>query len=371
MNTKSCPNCGLELPLDARRCSNCGTIFLATGRLEERGISRTRAILIGIVLLLFPLCCLGSVGYRLVSGDPPDFESVFSKEEGGESEPLSGGIISFLERVFGGDEDTMVDVLEEANPTFTIQVGQEVAAVAAPSETTEPEEDNSQATDTPKADDVMGIPDIPELACVPRNTDRQEAEVIQVIDGDEIRVRIGEEEFIVRYIGILAPEITDSYGPESSNENIYQVFSKQVLLVRDVTDVDEEGRLIRYVIQGDRLINHHMVIKGLAQAENTAPDTACSDLLQSAEAVAQQENAGLWGAAPEPTRTWAPLWTETPDESTGGNGGGNPNCNCSGPDLDCGDFDSQAEAQICFLKCILDGDVFNLDPNDNGIACDE
>ncbi len=48
-------------------------------------------------------------------------------------------------------------------------------------------------------------------------------------------------------------------------------------------------------------------------------------------------------------------------------------CDCSlGDILDCEDFDSQAEAQACFEHCGgTANDVFNLDADGDGIACEE
>jgi len=47
-------------------------------------------------------------------------------------------------------------------------------------------------------------------------------------------------------------------------------------------------------------------------------------------------------------------------------------CNCSGPDLDCSDFHTQAEAQACFDYCQQHGygDVFRLDGDGDGKACE-
>jgi hypothetical protein len=64
-----------------------------------------------------------------------------------------------------------------------------------------------------------------------------------------------------------------------------------------------------------------------------------------------------------PTLTGTPYaWPTTP--------GGEP-CNCTGPDLDCGDFSYQWQAQTCFDYCrsLGYGDIFRLDSDNNGIAC--
>jgi len=47
-------------------------------------------------------------------------------------------------------------------------------------------------------------------------------------------------------------------------------------------------------------------------------------------------------------------------------------CNCSGPDLNCSDFATHAEAQRCYDYCKSKGygDVFRLDADKDGIACE-
>lgn len=47
-------------------------------------------------------------------------------------------------------------------------------------------------------------------------------------------------------------------------------------------------------------------------------------------------------------------------------------CNCDGPDMDCKDFNTEFGAATCFRFCGLKGfgDVFNLDPDDDAIPCE-
>jgi len=47
-------------------------------------------------------------------------------------------------------------------------------------------------------------------------------------------------------------------------------------------------------------------------------------------------------------------------------------CNCTGPDLNCADFDTHAEAQTCYDYCKSQGygDVFGLDADKDGSACE-
>ena len=47
-------------------------------------------------------------------------------------------------------------------------------------------------------------------------------------------------------------------------------------------------------------------------------------------------------------------------------------CNCTGPDLNCADFSTHAEAQACYERCkdLGYGDVFRLDGDNDGSACE-
>ncbi|MFC2083309.1 PKD domain-containing protein [Candidatus Bipolaricaulota bacterium] len=47
-------------------------------------------------------------------------------------------------------------------------------------------------------------------------------------------------------------------------------------------------------------------------------------------------------------------------------------CNCTGPDLNCSDFSTHAQAQACFDYCQSQGygDVFGLDGDDDGDPCE-
>ena len=70
----------------------------------------------------------------------------------------------------------------------------------------------------------------------------------------------------------------------------------------------------------------------------------------------------------DPTPTPAPVPPPTPELTP------EPSapCNCSGPDLNCSDFATHTEAQACYEYCkrLGYGDVFRLDGDSDGIACE-
>jgi micrococcal nuclease len=115
-------------------------------------------------------------------------------------------------------------------------------------------------------------------ACLPIGTAQVIGTVGEVYNGDEIRVVINDQAYDVRYIGIDAP---DGEGPTAANSTL--VAGKQVLLITDVTDVDEYGRLPRYVITADGVfVNLELVRQGQAFPSPEEPDLACEDVFKAA-----------------------------------------------------------------------------------------
>lgn len=126
--------------------------------------------------------------------------------------------------------------------------------------------------------------------------------VLRVIDGDTIEIEGGQK---VRYIGIDTPETVDPrrpvgcFGKEASEENKSLVEGKNVTLVKDVSDTDKFGRLLRYVYistEGGNAIfvNDHLVRSGFARASTYQPDVKYTDRFLHAEKEARENGRGLW-----------------------------------------------------------------------------
>jgi hypothetical protein len=195
--------------------------------------------------------------------------------------------------------------------------------------------------------------------------------VVDVVDGDTIKVLLDEDgkTYTVRYIGMNTPESTtqvEYFGAEASAKNAQLVFGKNVTLIKDVSETDPYGRLLRYVIVDGLFINYELVAQGYANMASFPPDVACIPTFQEAEQEARTSSLGLWNAPPTLAVVIPTLSTE--------NGDGSAACNCAGPDLDCkANFSTHAEAQACYDYCIAQGygDVFRLDGSDNdGLACE-
>jgi len=302
-----------------------------SGNFIGRRVTRKQAIVIGIIIMLFPLCAVVSVGYRI-------YDDYLRRDP---------TVTAQIDEVTRTPENEQVDPSEDVvDPTLTL-------------------------TDSPTkgvTSTALASPTLPPggaAACVSARSQRQVGEVIQVFDGDMIMVRIGDDDALIKYIGIEAPGMEDPFGEEASNANRDLVSGEQVTLVRDVTNFDPEGNLLRFVFVNDVFVNNELVNLGYAEAIDAGPDSACSDLFQSSEDSAREKNVGIWEPLSEPTKTLAPLWTDTPSPLRG-------KCSCDGEDnLECDDFRNWVDATQCFLKCKRrgKGDFYNLDPDGDNIAC--
>ncbi len=131
--------------------------------------------------------------------------------------------------------------------------------------------------------------------------------VSRVIDGDTIELNNGEK---VRYIGIDTPETLDPrkpvqcFGKNASAKNKELVEGKPVWLVKDISDKDKYGRLLRYVYLGDpeqessTFVNLELVKLGFAHSYTYPPDVKYQDLFVAAQSEARENQRGLWSDCP-------------------------------------------------------------------------
>jgi micrococcal nuclease len=136
------------------------------------------------------------------------------------------------------------------------------------------------------------------------------AKVVRIVDGDTIVVAYGGKQYKVRYIGMDTPETVDPnspvewMGPQASAANSKLVAGKDVVLEKDVSEVDQYGRLLRYVWLKPAgkwlLVNLELVRRGFASVATFPPDVKYVDVYRAAERVARAAGVGLWGPTPQP-----------------------------------------------------------------------
>ena len=168
---------------------------------------------------------------------------------------------------------------------------------------------------------TVTLPAIDPAGCVNPNAERQVATVTKIVDGDTIHVEINGEEFKLRYIGMDAPEVGAYEAAAATAYNSELVMGQTVTLVKDVSETDRYGRLLRYVFVGDKFVNYELVRHGLATAGTWAPDTACDSTFQSAQQTAMANGVGLWVPTATAKPYVAPVTTPS-SEAFGFVGGG-------------------------------------------------
>jgi len=139
------------------------------------------------------------------------------------------------------------------------------------------------------------------------------ADVVRVVDGDTIVVVItaraegpgaGETtigaEYNVRLLGIDTPESVDPrspvecFGREASAATSALLEGAEVVLVKDVEEVDRYGRLLRYVYIGAEMANARLVVNGYAHAYTYPPNVRHAELFVQLQREAQDDARGLW-----------------------------------------------------------------------------
>lgn len=275
----------------------------------------------------------------------------------------------------------------------------EEESTAVPTDTVEPTaEPTVDPTDTPQptATPLPTVTPLPAGMALVTDVDNQEvigeeAYVDYVVDGDTINVTMGGKEYRVRYIGMNTPETDEPFGDDATRANRGLVTGKTVIMVKDVSETDRYGRLLRYVYLPDgTMVNAELVRLGYAQIATYPPDVKHEALFLKLEQEARNSNRGLWGqpvatntlvplptntAAPVPTATPVPVATATPvpaPQPTEPPPTPAQNCDPSypdvcippyPPDLDCGDIPYRRFR-------VLQPDPHGFDRDKDGIGCE-
>jgi len=124
------------------------------------------------------------------------------------------------------------------------------------------------------------------------NVQGEQAVVTNVIDGDTIDVRIGTSTYRVRYIGINTPERDEVCYQDATDANASLVSGRTVTLVKDASNTDQYGRLLRYIYVDNVFINEQLVLQGFAEAVQYPPDTRFADYFTRLEQEAAQFQRG-------------------------------------------------------------------------------
>lgn len=123
--------------------------------------------------------------------------------------------------------------------------------------------------------------------------------VVRVIDGDTFEIEGGIK---VRLIGMDTPEMKnknnkiDCFAQEAKDKLTSMISGKDVTLVKDISETDRYGRLLRYVYLGDEMVNDTLVKEGYAIIATFPPDVKYESEFLASEKKARESNLGLWSA---------------------------------------------------------------------------
>lgn len=210
----------------------------------------------------------------------------------------------------------------------------------------------------------------------------ESAVVLSITDGDTIRIDRGYGSERVRYIGVNTPEVEDPFGSAATAANARMVEGREVVLERDVSEVDRFGRLLRYVWLRDGddwlLVNLALAEQGFAQVATYPPDVRYVERFVAAQAAARSAGAGLWAEAAD-VPTILPLVPtippRVPPAATAKPAASPPAAGCHPSydpclpieaDLDCPDVRALGLAPVR----VLGSDPYRLDGNHDGVGCE-
>jgi micrococcal nuclease len=138
----------------------------------------------------------------------------------------------------------------------------------------------------------------------PRATTFGRAQVLRVVDGDTIRVRLDGRTERVRYIGVDTPESVkpgtpvQCFAKRAAAANASLVAGRSVRLVGDVEQRDRYGRLLAYVYRepDGAFVNAQLVRDGYARTLTIAPNVAHARQFAALARTAREGGRGLWTA---------------------------------------------------------------------------
>jgi len=216
-----------------------------------------------------------------------------------------------------------------------------------------------------------------------------------VLDAQTIELAGGQT---VRLIGVEAPEANECYGPEAlARTHELLPPGTPVKLEYDVERRDEDRRTLAYVyrLEDGLFVNLALARDGFAREWIAVPNLAHVADLVAAVAEAESQGLGLWGAcqgaggtrpaaaaggpvaaggaATAPAPAGAPAGTDGAARATSSDG-----CHPSYagacvpvdvPDVDCAGA-GDGPAFVSGALGVVGPDVYQLDPDLDGIACD-
>ena len=107
---------------------------------------------------------------------------------------------------------------------------------------------------------IINYPFLDDLTEKFLSSNREQAKVLRIIDGDTIETNLG----IIRLLGINTPERGEKYYAEAKSFLEQEITNKTIWLEKTKEEADRYDRLLRYVFLGNKNINIELINNGLA-----------------------------------------------------------------------------------------------------------
>lgn len=133
-------------------------------------------------------------------------------------------------------------------------------------------------------------------------TEQTLVEVVEVTDGDTIKIKYNGNIVKVRYLLIDTPETNhhtlgkQPYGEEAKQRNKELLNSGDVSIEFDIGDrLDDYGRMLAYIYVDGENVQQKLLEEGLARvAYIFPPNTRYVDEFKKASKIAEEKNLGVW-----------------------------------------------------------------------------
>jgi len=125
----------------------------------------------------------------------------------------------------------------------------------------------------------------------PPPDDAETFRVKEVVDGDTIVLEDGTK---IRYIGLNTPERDRPFYKEATDANRKLVEGREVRLEFDAVEIDQYGRTLAYVFEGETFVNLELLRQGYANAFTVPPNVKYQEVFREAEQEAREAGRGLW-----------------------------------------------------------------------------
>ncbi|MBM7705239.1 micrococcal nuclease [Chryseomicrobium aureum] len=132
--------------------------------------------------------------------------------------------------------------------------------------------------------------------------EQSSAELVEVVDGDTIRIIWNGKEETVRYLLVDTPETNhprlgkQPFGEEAKLLNAELLEGKELTIELDIgNQYDDYGRLLAYVYADGERVQDALIAAGLARVAYVyPPSTRHLDALEAEQQEAREQGIGIW-----------------------------------------------------------------------------